>query len=249
MRLNSIKYMALVICLTALFSTWIVYAAVAPSPVKPVKPPEIKALRIKQPPAIDGVVDNIWQRAPVLPLVANNGPGAGSSVSLRSEARVMWDKNNLYVLFLFEDPSVTFAYVSPDDILWDSGDKLDLAEMLLQPDAKSKIYYEFAVNPYGAPLDAQVKWKKGAPTWNLLWPAIHPPVAAGRIKKGNSGIDGWCVEISFPFDSIGFVPGSGKSVRANFHRADVDLSTKWLSWSPTLTRTIHVPAKFGRIVF
>jgi hypothetical protein len=134
-------------------------------------------------------------------------------------------------------------------MLWDSGEKLDLAELILQPGTNTQVYYEFAVNPAGALLDAQVKWKRGQPTWNISWPNVKPPVASGRISKDINGIDGWCVEMAIPFDSIGFIPRNGSSMKANFHRADVDISAKWLSWSPTLTRSIHIPAKFGKLVF
>jgi hypothetical protein len=206
-------------------------------------------LRIKTPVTIDGIIDAGWSKAPVLALTANNGPGAGSEISLHSEARVMYDQRNLYVLFIFEDPNITFAYVNPDDMLWDSGEKLDLAELILQPGTNTQVYYEFAVNPAGALLDAQVKWKRGQPTWNISWPNVKPPVASGRISKDINGIDGWCVEMAIPFDSIGFIPRNGSSMKANFHRADVDISAKWLSWSPTLTRSIHIPAKFGKLVF
>jgi len=215
----------------------------------PAKIPQAKVLHIKTPVTIDGIIDAAWSHSPALILTANYGPGAGSEVSLHSEARVMCDKINLYVLFVFEDPSVTFAYVNPDDILWDSGEKLDLAELILQPGTNSQVYYEFAVNPAGALLDSQVKWKRGQPTWNISWPDTHPQVAAGRLSKDVNGIDGWCVEMAIPFDSIDFKPNKGTIMKANFHRADVDLPGKWLSWSPTLSRSIHVPSKFGCLFF
>ena len=60
--------------------------------------PSITALRVEQPPVIDGVLDDAaWQKAPAGGDFVQDEPGDGVPMTERTEFRVLYDARALYI--------------------------------------------------------------------------------------------------------------------------------------------------------
>src|SRR5690606_39634375 len=79
--------------------------AIAPVAPPAVAPTTVRAERVSEPPVIDGRADDaVWRDAMVISQFQQARPTEGAEARFRTEARVAYDPNHLYVLVRAFDP-------------------------------------------------------------------------------------------------------------------------------------------------
>lgn len=157
-------------------------------------------------------------------------------LAVKTEGFLACDATHLHIAIRsYESPmsAVPNKKVELDGNVWAA----DSIEMMVLPGLDpTKPYYQLALNPAGSLFDARINDK----TWNS-----NAKTYAWRDGKS------WTVAASLPYASVGAKAGEVPSLwRVNLHRwrpkrdgaRDMDLS-----WSPTLSRSNHVPARFGLV--
>ena len=151
---------------------------------------------------IDGVLaESAWDRAEKAgPFVRSlDGKPAGAA----TEARLLWDDDNLYVAFLSEDADVSGAFFKDDEKLYTS----NVVEVFLNPSGDGSRYDEIEVAPTNALFDASFSGgpRKGM---DLSWSshARHAVHVDGTLNDPRDVDRGWTVELAIPFASLTGMP-------------------------------------------
>ena len=149
-------------------------------------------------PTLDGRVDDdVWQRAYVVADFEQKEPVAGAAPTKRTEARVLYDDNTLYIAWInFDD--------EPDEIVANDrrrdsfmvGD--DWAVVYIDPFDDNRNAFAFQVNALGTKLDATIRDETQLNfNWDETWEA-----AAGITERG------WEAELAIPFTALRYPAGS-----------------------------------------
>ncbi|MBN2311179.1 MAG: carbohydrate-binding family 9-like protein [Candidatus Hydrogenedentes bacterium] len=182
-------------------------------------------------PVIDGQLDDAaWQAvAPLedfLPVASAPNP-----LKVATRARVMWNKECLFVAFHCEEPNTKGMYVfgdNRDDYVF-SG---EVVELMLEVGKASAYCYHFAVNPKG------VFWD-GTHSNGTLDTGYNPDWAcAAHIDAG-----AWTVEMAIPWAAFDVTPRAGGVIRANLFRERAR-QQELSAWSPPVTIFLE-PERFG----
>ena len=157
----------------------------------------ITAVRVEKGPVVDGRLDDeCWK-------VADDGgplfqilPYQGVEPSFRTEFRIVYDSEFLYVGVACHDPSpseiVALEMVHDGNI--ESDDHVVIA---IDTFLDRRNGYEFMVNPNGARGDALINDNVNENTsWDGIW------IAASTIDS-----EGWKAEMAIPFKTVSFDPG------------------------------------------
>ena len=166
---------------------------------------------------IDGRLDDVaWRSAELASDFIQQRPLPGAPASQRSEARVLFDAQALYVaLRLYDD--------HPDSLLAPLGRRDyegygDWAHVIVDSYHDRRTGFHFAVNPAGTRRDAMIsndaEWQEDA-SWDAVW-----DVATSRDSAG------WTAEFRIPLTQLRFD-------RCDHLRRDVVASTK--PGAPSLT--------------
>jgi hypothetical protein len=151
---------------------------------------------------IDGVLaEPAWDRADKAgPFVRSLD---GKPASAATEARLLWDDDNLYVAFLSEDSDVSGAFFKDDEKLYTS----NVVEIFLNPSGDGSRYDEIEVAPTNALFDASFSGgpRKGM---DLSWSshAKHAVHVDGTLNDPRDVDRGWTVELAIPFASLTGMP-------------------------------------------
>lgn len=148
------------------------------------KIPHYTAYRLNEPLKIDGRLDEpAWQAAPRSPRFVDLITGRPTIHDTR--AAVLWDEECLYVGFWVEEPFLAATMTERDALVWKEND----VEVFI---AGKDAYYEFEINPLGAPYEAFFIWEDayesggfsreaefrrdvpGAKPWNGVGFTTHP---------------------------------------------------------------------------
>jgi hypothetical protein len=206
-----------------------------PSPPPPLDAPRLRAVRTEAAPRVDGRLDDAaWAAAPVASGFRQRDPGDGDPATERTEVRVLYDADTLYVGITARDrePGKVIGRLlerdkimeqGPDNAARFTGD--DVVAFTLDPFHDHRNAFFFATNPNGAELDALVTDE--SPTLNLEWRGIWR-VAAARTKEG------WSAEFAIPFRTLRYPRDAGDSVwgfdvERIVRRKNED--TLWSAWS------------------
>jgi hypothetical protein len=159
--------------------------------------------RAQGPIQIDGVLaESAWDRA------EKAGPFLrsldGKPCTAATEARLLWDDENLYVAFLSEDPNVAGAFFKDDEKLYTS----NVVELFLNPSGDAaRGYDEIEVAPTNALFDASFV---GGPRqgMDLSWSshARHAVHVDGTLNDPSDVDRGWTVELAIPFAALTGMP-------------------------------------------
>ncbi len=230
---------------------WVLTNAVAP-------PAQGMACFTHKPITIDGKLDEAaWRGAQTFPLQKVILPTAGANQP--TVARVLWDKDNLYVGFQCTDSDVWSTYTTRDRHLWEE----EVVEVFVDPTGTGHNYYEFEVNP----LNTQVDLKIPAPgqgkiedalAWNS--PGWKSAVTVDGTVASRTDTDrGWTCEMAIPLRDIsptGAAPAVGDQWRVNLYRIDRpskqfpknDQLAQFSAWS-AVQKGYHEPRHFGTLTF
>ena len=187
---------------------------------------------------------DFWQLAPPIYIVNDN---FGKAVLNHStEVRSRWTKESLYILFicpyqklhLKSNPSTT----AETNLLWN----WDVAEIFIGSDFQNiRRYKEFEMSPQGEWVDLDINLDnphhEDGWTWNSGFQVATRMDRQSKI---------WYGAMRIPFRAISpRVPHAGAIFRANLFRAQGPPDDrKLLAWQPTMSKTFHVPERFGHLV-
>jgi len=175
------------------------FASDTPPETKPAKPRAfVMAARADTPPVIDGRMDDeAWTKAQAAGDFAQINPVEGVPMTERTEFRVLYDDNALYIGFWCYDsePNKILARtLSRDD--WPDED--DFINFAIDPFLDRRNGYLFAFNPNGSRFDAIINNNAYAGnSWDTIWDC------QAQITN-----EGWFCEIKLPFDSLAFAPNN-----------------------------------------
>lgn len=228
-------------------------AAPPPRPVR--APPTLRAERAAGPIRIDGRVDeDEWQGARSTGAFVNTTDG--SPAELRATARVAYDDDNLYVAFEVADDFVQNDLRGTDAHLWEQ----DAVEIMLDPGADGRNYFELQVSPTGQVFDTRYDTRRQPqPFGDVAWSSrLRNRVTVRGTANDQDTDEGYTAEIAIPWASLAAGdPPAGRpepndTWGVNFYVMDKrpgDAGQRSAGWSPTHENDFHVPARFGRVTF
>jgi hypothetical protein len=199
--------------------------------------PETSAIRTPVPPTIDGHLDeNVWATAPALSDLVQREPSEGSAVSERTEVRIAFDDEALYVgawLFARDPSTVVFGQTLRDASLNDS----DAFVLVLDTYLDRQNGFVFATTPAGIEYDGQVsnegqgggggggRQQRGASAgFNLNWD--------GSWEVATTSDDqGWYAEMRIPFSTLRYGQGGEQTWGLNFERR-IRSNNEQSVWAP-----------------
>lgn len=156
--------------------------------------PAIKAVKIDNPPQIDGYVnETVWQKAFVVDDFFQREPNEGAPVSKKTEFLVFYDANFIYFgIKCWDDPEKITAKELARDVSLRYDDRI---QIILDTYSDNRNGYWFQIGPRGSIGDAIVSENGAAfnKQWDGLW--------SGKANITNWG---WEAEIAIPFKTIGF---------------------------------------------
>ncbi len=153
------------------------------------------ATRISEKPKIDGKLnDACWQNGLWAGDFTQQNPNQGKAPSQKTEVKILYDNNNLYVGFRCYDkgPGKIMPILGRRDDLVG-----DIAGIALDSYHDKQTAYEFNVAASGQKVDLV---HLGAYLWDLNWDAVWD----GKAQVGDSI---WTSEMQIPFSQIHFNPG------------------------------------------
>lgn len=191
-------------------------------------------------PKIDGFLEkNPWDSAEAISGFIQKQPAEGRPASEDTEARILYDSENLYIGIMCYDsePEKIIATEKRRDS--ENIYENDHIQIMLDTFHDKRNGYVFVVNPNGARLDLQVR-KEGRsegsrhlanPNVNIDWDTVWEVESA--IWK-----DGWSSEIKIPFRSLRFHAGLSSKWGINFLR-NIRRKNEESSWVP-LPRNLNI---------
>jgi hypothetical protein len=171
-------------------------------------PPEIRAVRASTPIAIDGALsEDAWKSAEVIGDFRQRDPNEGAPASQRTEVRVLFDDQNLYVgarLYDSHADSIVAQLTRRD-----AGTRTDMFRVYLDPYFDRRSGYYFSVNAAGTLFDGTLYndgWSDNS--WDGVWEA------RARVDP-----QGWTAELKIPFSQLRFSRAAAARWGINFQRA------------------------------
>jgi hypothetical protein len=225
------------------------------------------------PPAIDGNPDGeVWAQAAWTDWFEDIEGGTKDKPYFTTRAKILWDRNYLYIAAELQDKHV-WAYVTKrDEIVFHDND----FEVFIDPDNTAHRYFEFEINalntifdlflpkPYRAGSGALISWdSKGLK---------HAVKVHGSLNNPADEDLGWSLTMAIPFADITIgnlphVPRNGEIWRINFSRVEWDTTHdnsqyikkknsngmplpehNWV-WSPQGKIDMHMPERWGYLLF
>ncbi len=161
---------------------------------------EIAAAAARAPIRIDGILDDeAWLAAVPATDFLQSEPDEGSPATERTEVRVAWDAEYLYIAAWCYDSRPDQLVVA--DIRKDfRTDNQDTFEVILDTFADRRNGYIFATNPAGARADQQIsnEGRETNSSWDAPW----------TVRTRRSA-EGWTAELAIPFRAIRSAGTSG----------------------------------------
>jgi hypothetical protein len=232
-----------------------------------------KARMAKRPIKVDGKLnEHDWKQAVLISDFEDIEGASKPKPSFSTTVKMMWDSQYLYIGAVLEEPHLWGTLKKHDDIIYRDHD----FEVFIDPMGDGEQYFEIEINVLGTIMDLFMNkpYKKGG-TFDMGWNTngmLSKIIANGTIND-NSDIDsGWTVEMAIPFKAISrnnrtASPSSTNPWRINFSRVQWTLEPdgksyrkklnqnnkpisehNWV-WNPTGVIDMHVPVKWGYLLF
>jgi hypothetical protein len=177
-------------------------------------------------PAIDGdPSDPVWARAEVIDDFTQVAPDVGAPATERTEVRILYDTNNLYVsIYSFHSmpEDIVLGIMRRDGTIWNA----DHVRINLDPGATRHNGYGFQVSSSGGRRDLYLQNNTGQfVNWDTLWTAKTRVLA-----------DGWVAEYAIPFRSLSYDPAQpewGIEIYRTIRSKNENI--RWSSYVPAIT--------------
>jgi hypothetical protein len=182
------------------------FAALAQDPAASVRDlPVSRAVRLEGSIQLDGKLDEAaWASAPVTPISTQIDPLEGQPASQRTEVRVLYDDEALYVgARLWDSGEVTARLGRRDMRLGDS----DWFGVMLDSYHDHRTAFGFDVNPAGVQRDEVKTIEDDDNSWDAVWRVATSVDSAG-----------WTAEYRIPFSQLRFRPDSALTWGVQFER-------------------------------
>jgi hypothetical protein len=195
----------------------------------------VRAVRAAQPPVLDGRdTDPVWRSSQMIDQFLEAKPSEGAPPKFRTETRVAYDENNLYLLIRCFDPH-------PDSIVSllarrDEQPPSDYVTVMLDPYRDRRTGYEFSVNPAGVKADYAISNDGDEDVaWDAVWEA------ATRIDSL-----GWTAEYSIPLSQLRY-SSRGKGTFGLLIWRVVQRHTATITWPLYRTSRSGLSSQFGEL--
>ncbi len=215
--------------------------------------PRYDVHRAPSPVVIDGKLDEpAWQKAGIAGDFHFNWWTSGAKEP--TEARLLWDDDNLYVGYYCHDKHISAKVtqrhgpVSLDDCV----------EIFLMPNPdKPRNYYGFEMNVIGTMLNfIEADWWPRRSRWDPEGVQLRTSYYGLPKKDESPEDDHWVLEVAIPFrnfahDAVHVPPQPGDLWRVNLNRSGGQTDAQYSTWSPVNTPkpNFHTPESFGYIRF
>jgi len=168
---------------------------------------EISALRVAEKITIDGVLDEgSWEQAQVASDFTNWNPVAGAKPSFKSEFKIMYDDDAVYIgayLMTNSREDISTEMAQRDDI-----GNTDWVGVVIDTYGNGTEASEFILSATGVQFDAKVTSSNGEDeSWNEVW--------YGATKLTDKG---WYAEFKIPYFALRFPNSKEQNWRVNFMR-------------------------------
>ncbi len=195
----------------------------------------VRATRTAESPVLDGRdTDPFWATTPVVDQFLEAKPTEGAPPRFRTEARVAFDEQNLYVFIRSFDPH-------PDSIAShlarrDEENPSDLVTLMLDPYHDRRTGYEFTVNPAGVKADYAISNDGDEDVaWDAVWDV------ATLIDSL-----GWTAEYRIPLSQLNYSSRSGGKFGVLFWRV-IQRHTATVTWPLYRTSRSGLSSQFGEL--
>ena len=190
--------------------------------------PTVSAVRVDQPPTIDGRLDeDLWRRAAHLDRFVQERPVEGAQATESTDVYVAYDSERIYVGIHahYSDAGLVRANrVDRDQIAND-----DSVTLFFDPFLDHLRGYAFSVNGYGVQRDALIGERDAAndPDGDATWNALYS--SAGNLVE-----DGWTAELAIPFKSLRYPSRAAEEPHRWGFQIQREIRTKneRVSWAP-----------------
>ncbi len=238
------KYLRFVIAAILISST-----ALAQQTANPAKSSVYEVRNAKKPVKIDGNWDKPqWRKAKVLEI--NNFIREQPLFRPVVQAKMMYDDENLYVIFRVQDQFIRSITKDINGPVW----KDSAVEFFFSPDTSSSQYFNLEVNCGGTPLlgfkakKPEIDDIKKIEIAHSLPQTVDPEITEKKV---------WTIEYKIPFDMLEKYskivrPKRGVNWKANFYKiAENNSNPHHASWSVIShpKPTFHLPQYFGTLKF
>ncbi|MCR9172776.1 MAG: carbohydrate binding family 9 domain-containing protein [bacterium] len=193
-------------------------------------------IRTDTPPVIDGVVnDSIWEETDVASDFTTNSPVPGNPSRYRSEFRMCYDNNALYVSGRLYDPrpdSVSYTLSQRDDF-----GNADWAAVNIDPFANNITAFSFAITSAGVEIDGlESADGRFDQSWNTVW--------RSAVSKTDYG---WSFEMKIPHSAYRFPNKDIQEWNINFARS-VRRDREFSHWNPIDPQVFGEITQSGKMV-
>jgi len=199
--------------------------------------PRLEAVSTGDAPVIDGILSEpVWRSAALIPQLTQVEPDEGGVSTERTEVRILFDKDYLYIGVRCYDgaPSRIRATEMERDAEFESDDYVTI---VFDTFLDSRNGYFFSTNPLGARTDGLIENNRRVKgeNWDGIW-----------YVKSSIDSEGWVVEFAIPFKTVSFDEKQtawGFNIERTIRRkSEID------RWSGTgIARSVEEVALAGRI--
>ncbi|MEM9191983.1 MAG: carbohydrate-binding family 9-like protein [Myxococcota bacterium] len=228
----------------------------AEAPEQPARP-DVPTLRASLTSAvfdIDGKLDEeAWATAPTTGRFVNTMNGAAAEPE--STVKVLWNNTHLYLGFQVADDFLKATRDERDAHLWE-GD--DLVEIMIDPGADQRNYFEIQVSPTGNVFDTRYNTRRNpGPIGDNAW-NVDMEVGVSREGEVNDedADEGYVVELAIKWSSFAAgqppatTPAANDTWAFNFYVMDQQQQgNRAAAWSPPREGDFHALNRFGQIMF
>lgn len=210
--------------------------------------PTYRAVPATGPITVDGRLDEpAWARAERVEFFETL---SGRPARYRTEARILWDGDALYVGFSCQDDEVwTRPGRKDDDAIYED----EAVEIFLDPRGGGHDYIEIEVSPANVRFDARfASWRSDLPAARAFGSGVRTAVEVdGMITVGDAPpapARGWTVELALPWAALARHPQGGERWRMNLYRLETHNHQRVVEgsgFSPPLRRDFHALDRFG----
>lgn len=202
---------------------------------------KLTAVKATAAPKIDGSLDEaVWATAPVASNFTQNFPVAGTPSLTRTEVRILYDDNAVYIgAYLFDDPALIRRQLTSRD--GESRQDIDHFSVFFDTYNDQQNGFQFLVTAANVQSDARLGGsgnmgfgEYGDKTWDAVWQS------RAAIKS-----DGWVVEMRIPYISLRFSKNDVQNWGLQFLR-QTRRTNETAFWNPVDPKVSGFVNQFGR---
>jgi Carbohydrate family 9 binding domain-like len=244
----------------------------------PTTPADIDAQRTYTAPRVDHDItvdgrasEPAWQDAPWSSLFVDIEGSAKPAPRHATRVKMLWSERYLFVYAEMIEPHVWATLTQKNSVIYHD----NAFEIFLDPSGNGENYYEFEINALGTlwELTLEKPYRRGGkPRHGTNLPSLRSAVQVEGTLNDPRDLDRkWSCEIAIPLTELKQIgvpavvpPEAGDVWRINFSRVQwrldvvegryvrrprgTDPASNWV-WSPIGVIDMHVPEKWGTLVF